>query len=665
MKYNNLWGRDWIHYAILAVLLLQTAISAFYNIRIFLVMLAFTVVIIAIAIFHGVHKQSYLRKLLSGISSSLDTSGSEVLTSFPIPVMVTSASGQILWYNDSFRVALLDDGDAYGKTLSDIVNAEAQELLKSSRQADVAFNDRLFSVYASESHISGVTQYIYYFIDETKLRRTAEEYALARPAVAIVAIDNLDELTANARDSEKASISGTIELIIENWMSSTTGILRKLSNDRFMLVIEERYLRRMIDAKFDVLDQVRQLDLNGRGNATLSIGVGRGGTTLHQCEELARQALDMALGRGGDQVAVKNRNSEYQFFGGVSKAVEKRAKVRARVVASALKELIEGSDQVIIMGHRYADLDCFGSAYGLWKAIHDMGKEVSVVMDKGKSMALPLLERIEAHGVTGVVSDGTELIPRIDRRTLLIVVDTHRSGFLDNEAVYRACKTVVVIDHHRKAVDYIDNAVIFYHETSASSTCEMVAELLQYMNEKSVGNIEADALLSGIMLDTRNYVLHTGVRTFEASAFLRNRGADPVEVKKLFSNSMPAYRQRANIVAAAELYGDCAISENRVNDETTRIATAQAADELLNISGVNASFVLCKAGEEINISARSLGAINVQLIMEQLGGGGHRTMAACQLKMEDFGEAKITLIKAIDDYKHSLAPPPSAAKEQG
>ena len=268
-------------------------------------------------------------------------------------------------------------------------------------------------------------------------------------------------------------------------------------------------------------------------------------------------------------------------------------------------------------------------------------------------MALPLLDRIEAAGVTGCVCSGRDILPHIGRKTLLIVVDTHRAGFLDSPEVYKVCKTIVVIDHHRKAVDFIDNAVIFYHETFASSACEMVSELLQYMGEKSVGRLEAEALLAGIMLDTRNYVLHTGVRTFEASAFLRNRGADPVEVKRLFAGSMQVYQQKAAVVSGVQVYEDCAVAVNQVEDGFTRIASAQAADELLNIEGVKGSFVLFRNGDEINISARSLGLMNVQLIMERLGGGGHQTMSACQLKGMDFDGAMEQLLAAINEYKCS------------
>jgi c-di-AMP phosphodiesterase-like protein len=307
------------------------------------------------------------------------------------------------------------------------------------------------------------------------------------------------------------------------------------------------------------------------------------------------------------------------------------------------------------MGHRFADLDSFGSCLAMASAVTSLGRDAYIVMDKTKTMATPLLHRAETLESQHNVISGDEAMNIIDGQTLLIITDTHRASFLDSPEVYDECRTKVVIDHHRKAVDFINDSVIFYHETAVSSTCEMIAEVLQYMSPKSVGQIEAEALLSGIMLDSRNFVLNTGVRTFEASAFLRNRGADPVTVKKLFSGSMEAYKLRAEIVSSAQLYGgDCAVAITASNDPNTRLASAQAADELLGISGVLGSFVLFKVGKEINISARSFGGMNVQIIMEKLGGGGHRTMAACQLQAEGFDEAIDHLKFAIEEYKKEL-----------
>ncbi|HHW45990.1 MAG TPA: DHH family phosphoesterase [Clostridiales bacterium] len=652
MKHGKFKTISNVSLLIIGTLLLQTVVWAFYDLKIFYVMLILSLVVSGYTIFRLLNIQKHVSRVLRAVNDSINTEGSDALSRLTIPVLVVSDNDEIIWYNNALLNFLPEGTGVFGESINVIISPEDKEILEREKQANIFYNNKYFTVFETCTNVDGVAQKVYYFFDITDSVKNAQQYALSRPAVALVAIDNLDELTRDAKDSEKALIISTIEKEIENWSASSNGISRKLSTDRYMLIFEERHLQKIMEERFSVLDTVRSLNFEGRGRPTLSIGVGHNAANLRECEEFARQALDMALGRGGDQAAVKNRNNEFEFFGGVSKSVEKRSKVRARIVASAIKELIEGSDRVLLMGHRFADLDCFGAAYSLWSCVKSMGKEAHIIMDTEKNLAKTLLDRIVAQGITDVVTDGKQLLPLIDKKTMLIILDTHKPDFLESQDIYKACETVVVIDHHRKSVDHIDNAVIFYHETSASSTCEMVTELLQYMGEKTVGKLEAEALLSGIMLDTRNFVLHTGVRTFEASAFLINHGADPVQVKYMLAGNISAYRQRANIISNAEIYGDCAISENRENDEHTLIATSQAADELLNISGVNAAFVLCWKEGKINISARSLGKINVQLIMEELGGGGHRTMAACQLEVTDFEEAKTMLISAIDSYKN-------------
>ncbi|MCI8554429.1 MAG: DHH family phosphoesterase, partial [Clostridiales bacterium] len=390
----------------------------------------------------------------------------------------------------------------------------------------------------------------------------------------------------------------------------------------------------------------------------LSIGVGQG-DTMRQSEEMARQALEMALGRGGDQAAVKTR-SGFDFYGGVSKGVEKRTKVRTRVVASALSELIAGSDNVLVMGHRFSDLDCLGSAAAMAAAARGMGRPAYAVARHKTTLAAELIDRYDAAGRGDLFIEPEEAMELLNRRTLLIVTDTHNPQMLEDAGLYRAAGSVVVIDHHRKMVEHIDNAVVFYHEPYASSASEMVAELVQYMPGSSITRLEAEALLAGIMLDTRSFVMKAGVRTFEAAAYLRRLGADTIEVKKMFAENMETYRAKADIIAQAELYRKTAIACcERDGSCETRIAASQAADELLYIKGVDASFTLFTEGNTVNISARSLGDFNVQLVMETIGGGGHMTMAGAQLEDVDMAEARRRLTGAIDrllaDREHALA----------
>lgn len=354
----------------------------------------------------------------------------------------------------------------------------------------------------------------------------------------------------------------------------------------------------------------------------------------------------MALGRGGDQVALRNENNEYEFFGGVSKGVEKRTKVRTRMVASAIAETISSSENVLVMGHRFADLDALGSAVGVAMIAKALNKDVKIVMSKETTLALPLLKYLSDNGMGDLVTEPSESAKYVGEKTLLVIVDTHRKSFSEYPELFDLVGSVIVIDHHRKTVDHINKAVIFYHEPYASSASEMVTELIEYMNfEIDVPKICAEALLSGITLDTKNFVMKAGVRTFEAAAYLRSLGADTVAVKQLFSNSMKTQKDKSEVVKNAAMYKSCAVGAVDFESDNIRIVASQAADELLNTDGVKASFVLFKTGDTINISARSYGEINVQLVMEALGGGGHQTMAAAQLQNETFENA-LNLLKA-------------------
>ena len=496
-----------------------------------------------------------------------------------------------------------------------------------------------------------------YYFENTRLKAIAQEYALSRPVVLTIYIDNLDELSQTSRDSERAQISSRVETVIEDWIGSTTGLMRKYGSGKFIAVVENRHLQQMVDSRFDVLDLVRAVQVGDITGVTLSIGVGQG-DTFQQSEELSRQAVEMALGRGGDQAAVKTKNG-FDFYGGVSKGVEKRTKVRTRVVASALQELIAGSDHVIVMGHRYSDLDCLGSAVAMAVVARKFGKPAYVAVNRQTTLAPELIERYERNEEGFLFIDAEDALPLLTSRSLLIITDTHNPKMLEYPELYQAAKSVVVIDHHRKMVDHIEGAIIFYHEPYASSASEMVAELTQYFSVQALTRLEAEALMAGIMLDTRSFVMKAGVRTFEAAAYLRKLGADTVEVKRLFSGSMDLYRKKSDIVSRAQIYKQTAIAVAAESGGEIRVAAAQAADELLSIRGVDASFTLFEDGGGTNISARSLGAFNVQLVMEALGGGGHMTMAGAFLKGTDAEQTLVLLKQAIDEQlrerEHSLA----------
>lgn len=645
--------------AVLTGVLLAFAVGVtfFYNRPLFYGELA-AFLLLAVFLFWRIRcLRSDTARYLSFVARRLSQDEQASLSAFPMPVLVSSASGEVIWYNDRFREEVLEGQEAFGESVGTLTGgATTADLQKKRTLDDVRLGRRRYTVCVSPSEVHDTVLYVLYYWENTKLRETAEEYAASRPVVMVVYIDNLEELMQDGRDSERAQMAGKVETLLEDWIGGTTGLLRKCGTDRYLVVLEYRHMQRILDTRFDILDRVRSVQTGERTGATLSIGVGQG-ETLRESEEMARQALDMALGRGGDQAAVKTKNG-FDFYGGVSKGVERRTKVRTRVVASALLELIAASDNVLVMGHRYSDLDCLGAAVALAAASRRHGKPAYVVTQRGTTLAPELIERYEKAGRGDIFIEPEEAGPLLNRKTLLLITDTHNPTMLEWPALYREAQTVAVIDHHRKMVDHIDNAVIFYHEPYSSSASEMVAELVQYMGG-GLTRLEAEALLAGIMLDTRSFIMKAGVRTFEAAAYLRKQGADTVEVKRMFSGSMEAYRKKSDIVGRAELYRHTAISCDETGGPEVRIAAAQAADELLSIKGVDASFVLFMEHGDVNISARSLGDFNVQLVMEAVGGGGHLTMAGAQLKDTGMDEAKKRLTQAIDrhleDRERSLA----------
>lgn len=637
-------------WVLLIALTVFTVVSYFVDIRLFAAEVA---ILLGVAIYALVRLRRLkldVAKYMSRISATLNHVERGAVENFPLPAVVCSSGGEVLWYNTDFRHQVLEGGEAYGESVGYVTGGVALRDMQTNKVTEVAVNGRRYRVFLGSMGARDASLYILYYVDVTRLKAIEREYELSRPAVMVVYIDNVEELSQNMRNSERAQIIGNIETLLEDWVSDGTGILKKYNHDWFQIVLEQRQLTRMIEEKFVILDRVRSMKLGDRViGVTLSIGVGQG-ENLKDSENLARQAIEMALGRGGDQAAVKTKNG-FDFYGGVSKGVEKRTKVRTRVVASALQELLEGCADVLIMGHRFSDLDCLGSAVALAVTARGCGKMAFVVTERSKTLAMELIDRYDEAGRGAIFVEPSEALDMITENTLLIITDTHSLQMVESPELLKAAKTVAVIDHHRKMVDFINNATLFYHEPYSSSASELVAELLQYMGENYLTQLDAEALLAGIMLDTRSFVMKAGVRTFEAAAYLRKLGADTVEVKRMFTGSMDTYQKKSDIVSHAEMYKSTAIACYESNEPELRVAAAQAADELLSIKGVHASFTLFKENGAINISARSFGEFNVQLVMETIGGGGHITMAGAQLRGVTIAEAKAKLIEAIDRHQ--------------
>lgn len=599
--------------------------------------------------------QRYLHRL----GRLVESTQAESAINHPLPVLVATAQGEIIWYNQKVE-QLLGEGEEhlYGKRISDVLGDVDFRQPTPEKGFNVRFRDRLYSMYVnpSEEAETGRSLYAMYLVDDTDMKNYTDLYFKTRTSVMRIMVDNYDDLAQSAKENDKTQVLAQIEYEIMQFVEQYKGVICKSEKDRYVVFFEDQYMQQMLQNRMEILDTVRRIEISDRVPSTLSIGIGRGMGNLQEADEMARQALDMSQGRGGDQAAVRTKNG-YDFYGGLSKGVEKRTKVKTRIIATALDELIASSENVILMGHRFADMDCFGAAVALHKAVTLMGKPAWIAIDPEKNLVQLLYDQLVQEGYRDYFKRPEELFDRIDENTLLIVVDTHSKQILESYDLYKRCKTVAVIDHHRKLVDYIENATIFYHEPYASSASEMVAELVQYFSGNiKLTRIEAEALLAGIMLDTKNFVIKAGVRTFEAAAYLRRLGADTVEVRKLFNSSLDSYQRKTRLVASAEVYNGCAIALANSGGDDINIVAPQAADELLNISQVEASFVLFEQGKGISISARSLGEMNVQVVMEALGGGGHLTMAGAQLADVSMENARQRLLEAIDSYREKNAP---------
>lgn len=612
------------------------------------------VLAVVFIIIYAVFSRNSIRHI-TRMNTHLENSAAEYMNTLPAPVAVMGADGKLVWYNNAFTDKICGSCDVYGMDFEECVKLSIKDLTENG-SAVCHVNDSIYKVVFEEFSENDITFLITYFQDETKyfnLKKKSEE---SHPNVVIMTIDTYDEIMQNAKESEKAIASVEIEQLMERFMSSTNGFIKKISPNTFYAVIERRHLEEKIKTKFKILDLARNIKIAGKYSLTLSIGVGEGASSLEESEKIARQCLDMALGRGGDQAVVKT-DSGYRFFGGVSKGVEKMSRTKTRIIANAMQDVIMDANRVYIMGHRFGDLDSVGASCGLAGALRLLGKEVHIVVDRSKNLAVNLINIVEEQAGQDLFISPAAAIQTVTDNDILVIVDIHNRNFIESRELYELCHQVIVIDHHRKTVDYIDDAVIFHHEPNASSASEMVTEIIQYFRfsgDDKLPSYCAEALLAGIMLDTKNFVMRTGVRTFEAAAFLKKSGADTVAVKLLFSNSFEAYKRKAQIVSSAKIHRNCAVAIADFKFDDIRIVAPQAADELLNIIDVDASFVIYKTNNVANISARSLGATNVQVIMEKLGGGGHQTMAAAQLTDKTLAEAADLLIEAIDKREEEL-----------
>ena len=595
-------------------------------------------------------------RYIETITGGVDSISKNSMLNTPLPVVVFQAdSGEIIWANEGFTGLTEAGEDVLDMRMGELApDFDYQWILEGGQvRRSTELEGKTYLVYgaASRGGGRGAGQTITaYFVDFTESRHMQELYEASRLVTSVLVVDNYEELMKAGSEAAKSAIRAKIDEQINAWVTGSGGLLLKYTRDRYLFVSDEQFFRRMVEEKFSVLETIHQVVSEDGVAASLSVGIGKDWDSCEESFRWAEKSIEMALSRGGDQAVVRD-SLDFQFYGGRSKSTEKRTKVKSRVMAKALGELIADAGQVYVMGHEYADMDAVGAAAGVCCAARKKGKKAQIVIDMEGNNARPLVRKLEElPEYRDVFVSGPDAFLHAQAGALLVVVDTNRPELVENRQLLDACNRVAVIDHHRRAADYIENAALNFHEPYASSASELVTELLQYLVEPSdLLRGEAEALLAGIVLDTKNFSMRSGSRTFEAAAFLRRAGADPAEVRRYFQSDLPSMIQRYDIIRCAKMvHGDIAVAV--AEREVSRVTAAKAADDLLTLQGVQASVVLYRQGNGVSMSGRSLGEINVQVILESLGGGGNATSAGGHVPDSGLEEVRSRLLAAIDSY---------------
>lgn len=634
------------------ILLAFSVVSYFIDFKIFVALGITFFLVVAIDIVYFVFGFVNTRKYIEQINKYIIPDENAPVRAFPLPAIIADKQGNITWFNELFQTEVLDDRELKKLSLKDFYSDFSYGKLIEESVSDASLGERLFTTFAMPLKGKFGSSVAVFFFDDTYLKKIAEEYHFSRPFVMLMLVDNIEQLLRGLTDSKFALVSSGIESRVEDWLKEENVILKKTGNGSFLVIGEKRNLDRLCENKFKILKEIREYTYKDTPvNATLSIGVGTG-LSLSECENRARKALDMSLARGGDQAAVYTEDG-YIYYGGVSNRLNDNSRVSPRQTAANISTLLKKYKKVFVIGHKYSDYDAIGAAMGMQFFAKANGLEAFVVVDSKTTLSTPLVTLSQNDGFKEFITP-SKALDMCDDDTVVVVVDTQRRTLLDCADLYDLAGTTIVIDHHRRSDDFIDDAEIFYCSPSSSSTCELVAELIEYsMIQEDLPVVIATALLSGIVLDTKDYVLRTSQRTFEAAGFLRDNGADTVKVRKLFAIDEDMTNIKNDIISRAENFNGFMVGSTTSDIKGLRVVTSCAADEMLNVEGVKASFVISRAGVgKIQISARSLGEENVQLIMENIGGGGHSTMAATQLKASSIEQAKEALLSAIAKYNN-------------
>lgn len=658
MNLDELISRTKVYLIIIAIILIVLSII---EPKAIIPSIVFYALVLLYSVWSSKKRKAEITKHIDELTLNVDKAAQSTIINSPFPLVVVETSGNIIWKSSNFikTFANID----IGTYLSDIIkelkqkidkdnNDKAPAIYESMKIGEKTYKIIAESVKSKEKGAKSEYLSTIYFLDETNYVNLLNDFSNSRTCIGIVVIDNYEELMQRATEEEKLKITSEAEKSIYAWVNKYNGLSIKSERDTYVCIFDQYHVEQIKDEKFDILDEIKEIKTEDNIQTTLSIAISEEGESNVDKYKSAKAVIDIALGRGGDQAIIK-QNGKYYFFGGRTQEVEKRTRVKARIVSQALEELVNSSSNVLIMGHTNSDIDAMGSAMGVYRFVKAIGKDAYIVNETtGTSLDTFIQDLKDIEDYQGVLVDKNTALSKISSDSLLIVVDTDKKNYVEVPELLTKTDKIAVIDHHRRGTDYIENAMLTFHEVYASSACELVTEIVEF-SERAIHltTFEVEALYAGIMMDTKNFTFKTGVRTFEAAAFLRKCGVDIIKVKKWFQSDLETYNKISEIVAKSEIMNDTiAISVYDKADPDANITCAKAADELLTISNITASFVIGKLGDRICISGRSIGDINVQLILEKLGGGGHITVAGAQIEGMTEEEVKQELINRINEY---------------
>ncbi len=653
---DTLVSRTKIYLAIIFILLTYIAIQNTYMILPCIIIFA---AIVIYSYYTNNKRKSEISETLQDLTLTVDTTAKTSLINSPFPLVILETDGNIIWRSSKFTSEFANvDINTYMEDLITDMKEEIENKQKSNNQEivkQIEIDKKTYQVvgkYVKSKKSKTEYMVILYFIDDTENIKLQKEYKDSKTCVGIIMVDNYEETMQRLESEEKPQVIAEIDKYIYEWTDSTNGVLIKTEKDRYIYFFEQRYLDSVKEDKFSILDKIKEINMKEKVQFTLSIAVSNEGGTDKEKYKSAQAAMDIVLGRGGDQAVIRE-NEIYKFFGGRAQEVERRTKVKARIIAQALENLIKESKKVMIMGHTNPDMDCIGASLGIYRIAKTLNKNAYIVMDKNVSAIEEFSKSIQKEEeYEDVIINKEVALENVDDDTLLVIVDTHKMNYVESEELIDKVEKIAIIDHHRRSADFIEKSTLTFQEVYASSAAELVTELIQYVEEKvELKTIEAESLYAGIMMDTKNFTFKTGVRTFEAAAYLRRCGVDIIHVKKWFQSNLENFNRIAEIVGKAEIVNDSiaiSICEGKTKD--VNVICAKAADELLTISEITASFVMGQLGDKVCISGRSIGDINVQIILEKLGGGGHITLAGAQVEGMTMEETKQELINRINEY---------------